>query len=124
MPETTSEPPPEPKTRPDPAALSEFLARLKDAGSTPSVPRPAAEDWPQMIARTTVPGRICVVDEETYDYFLDVLPPRWMGRGFAFAEGGDDIRLYWKAGGSCYCRQLAGEETNEFYRLIGSSRYL
>lgn len=105
-----------------PNPFAEFLARLKDAGSTPVVPRPEGEDWPQMIARTTVPGRISVVDEETYDYFLDVLPPRWMGRGFAFAEGGDDIRLYWKAGGQFFCRQLSAEETDEFYRLTGSSR--
>ena len=124
IPEQVPEPVPDPKAKPDLTALGEFLARLKDAGSTPSVRRPAAEDWPQMIARTTVPGRICLVDEDTYDYFLDVLPPRWMGRGFAFAEGGDDIRLYWKAGGSFYCRQLTGEETDEFYRLTGTSRYL
>lgn len=124
MPEATPEQVPEPKAQPDLAALGDFLARLKDTGSTPSVPRPAAEDWPRMIARTTVPGRICAVDEETYDYFLDVLPPRWMGRGFAFAEGGDDVRLYWKAGGLCYCRQLTSDETDEFYRLIGTSRYL
>lgn len=112
-----------PRERPNPAALGEFLARLKDTGSTPVVPRPAGEDWPQMIARTTVPGRICEVDEDTYDYFLDVLQPRWMGRGFAFAEGGDDIRLYWKVAGRFFCRQLSADETDEFYRLIGSSRY-
>jgi len=113
-----------PSAQPNPAALGVFLIRLKDPGSTPVVPRPNDEDWPQMIARTTVPGRICQVDEETYDYFLDVLPPRWMGRGFAFAEGGDDIRLYWKVAGHFYCRQLSAEETDEFYRLIGTSRYL
>ena len=112
------------RDKPNPSALGEFLARLKDPGSTPAVPRPEDESWPQMIARTTVPGRLCAVDLETYDYFLDVLPPRWMGRGFAFAEGGDDIRLYWKAGGQCFCRQLSAEETDEFYRLIGSTRYV
>lgn len=123
MPETTPESP-GPRAGADPGAFDDFLARLKDAGSTPVVPRPDTEDWLRMIARTAVAGRICRVDEDTYDYFLDVLPPRWVGRGFAFAEGGDDVRLYWKSGGSFFCRQLTTEETDEFYRLIGTERYL
>lgn len=111
-----------PEGRPPTSPLAEFLARLRNTDSTPVVPRPQPEDWSQMIARTTVAGRICEVDEDTYDYFLDVLPPRWMGRGYAFAEGGDDVRLFWKATGRFLCRQLTAEETDEFYRLIGRSR--
>jgi hypothetical protein len=108
--------------RPTATEFADLLTRLKDTGSTPVVSRPDGEEWGGMIARTTAPHRICEVDEETYDYFLEVLPPRWMGRGFAFAEGGDDIRLFWKTGGRFLCRQLSADETDEFYRLIGSSR--
>ena len=46
-----------------------------------------------MIARTTLFGRVCEVAGETYDYFLEVLPPRWMGMGnggFAFGDFGGE----------------------------------
>ena len=58
--------------------------------------------------------------EDTYDYFLDVLPPRWMGRGgFAFGEGADHIRLFWKAGDRFLSRQLTADENATFCRLAG-----
>lgn len=71
-----------------------------------------------MIGRTTVSGAIHEVTEETWDYFLDVLPPRWMGRGmFAFAEGWEPFRLFWKRSGKFFCRQLSWDETRQFERL-------
>jgi hypothetical protein len=102
-----------------PTTLGELIARLKDG---PTVPRPGSEGWADMIARTTAPGRVCEVEEETYDYFLDVLPPRWMGPGgFAFGEGADPIRLFWAAradgGRRFFCRQLSDEESALFCRL-------
>jgi hypothetical protein len=100
-----------------PKTLGEALARLKEAAV---VRRPAREDWSDMIARTTVPGRVAEVDRETYDYFLEVLPPRWMGKGgFAFGEGSDPLRLFWADGGRCYCRQLNDEESALFCKLAG-----
>jgi hypothetical protein len=104
--------------------LGELLARLKQG---PPVPLPDREDWPGMIARTTVPGRACEVAGETYDYFLDVLPPRWMGSGgFAVGEGSDPLRLFWtthSAGGrQFFCRQLDEAETAAFCRLAGIGR--
>ena len=56
--------------------LGEFIARLK---RSETVPRPEPEGGSATIARTTLFGRVCEVDGETYDYFLDVLPPRWAG---------------------------------------------
>jgi len=70
-------------------------AALKDA---PIVSRPPDEVWPAMIARTSQTGVVCGIDEETYDYFLDVLPPKYMGRGFAFAEGAEPLRWFWCTG--------------------------
>ena len=98
--------------------LAEFVNRLK-AGRL--VPRPPDEPWTPMIERTGQPGRVCEVDEETYDYFLDVLPPRWMGSRsiFAFGEGADHVRLFWTSGGRWYCRQLSHEENTTFCRLAG-----
>jgi len=96
--------------------FAEFVNQLK-AGRV--VPRPPDEPWKNMIERTGQPGRACEVDEETFDYFLDVLPPRWMGSRsiFAFGEGADHLRLFWQSGDRWYCRQLTAEENATFCRL-------
>ncbi len=101
--------------------LGELVARLKQGEP---VPLPALEVWAGMIARTTAPGRVCEVAGETYDYFLEVLPPRWMGMGnggFAFGEGAVPLRLFWAAntphGRQFFCRQLDEIETRQFCRL-------
>ena len=59
------------------------------------------------------------VDLGLFDYYLDVLPPRFMGRtvkladgtkqhaSFGFAEGGDKPIAFWKEGGR-YFAQLTG----------------
>ncbi len=104
--------------------LGEFVARLKQGEP---VPLPALEAWDGMIARTTAPGRVCEVAGETYDYFFDVLPPRWMGDGgFAFGEGSDPLRLFWAAntenGRLYFCRQLDDAETRQFCRLARIGR--
>jgi hypothetical protein len=104
-------------------SLGELIARLKRG----EIASPIANDmWARMIARTTVPGRVCEVDGETYDHFLEVLPPRWMGSGvFAFGEGADALRLFWAAntehGRQYFCRQLDEAETRQFCRLAGVS---
>jgi hypothetical protein len=100
-----------------PTTLGEFLAALK-AGEP--VPLPDDEEWKGMVERTTAPGRVCQVDEETYWYFLEVLPPRWMGRGagFAFGEGADHVRLFWRGPDETYfCRQLTADENARFCTL-------
>ena len=95
--------------------LSAFLAALRSA---PIIPRPHDEDWPAMITRTAQAEVACQIDEETYDYFLEVLPPKYMGHGFAFAEGAEPLRWFWRAKtDQFYCRQLTWDETKEFCRL-------
>ena len=104
--------------------LGELIARLKYGDI---VSRPANEDWKGMIGRTTTEGQICEVEGETYDYFLEVLPPRWMGQGgYAFGEGSDPLRLLWTAhtefGRQYFCRQLSEDETIHVCRLARIGR--
>ena len=95
--------------------LPRFLDELRTA---PIVTRPPDEDWSAMIARTAQTGVACAIDEETYDYFLDVLPPKYQGRGFAFAEGAEPLRYFWRVRSDLhFCRQLTWAETREFCRL-------
>lgn len=86
----------------------------------PVVPLPEGEQWSDLIARINRFGVVNEVSEETYDYFLDVLPPKWMGReGFAFAEGAEPLRLFCCFAGGYRCRRLNEDETTMFCRLAG-----
>ena len=63
-------------------------------------------------------GQTQEVDEAIFEYFLDVLPPRDMGRGwFMFAEGEEPLRFFWKRSGRLFCRRLSWDETHEFMLL-------
>jgi hypothetical protein len=82
------------------------------------------ETWDQMIDRIHVESRIHRISADTFDYFLEVLPPRWMsGSYFAFAEGQDPLQLFWErrhaAGESVeyFTRRLTDEEIDQFCRL-------
>lgn len=99
-----------------PATVRSTLATLR---RSPILPRPPDEQWAGMIASISTPGRAAEIDEETYDYFLDVLPPRWMGEGFMFAEGAEALRYFWKANGRCFCRLTTWEETVAFCAAAG-----
>jgi hypothetical protein len=71
-----------------------------------------------MIARIIVPGRIVEVTEECYWYFLEVLPPHHMRCSmFAFAEGADPLRLFWRKDQRHFCQQLTPDETATYCRL-------
>jgi len=95
--------------------LGEFVAALRQAES---VPRPEGEEWQAMIARISVTGTIAVIDEETFFYFLEVLPPKFQhGNLFAFAEGAESLRIFWRKGDAYFCRPLTWDETQEFCRL-------
>ena len=95
--------------------LRAFLAELRTA---PIVPRPPEESWADLIARTAQPGVACAIHRDTYDYFLDVLPPKYQGLGFAFAEGAEALRYFWHLKSEqCFSRQLTWEETEAFCRL-------
>lgn len=97
--------------------LGEFVAFLRQAEI---VPRPEGEEWGAMIARIHVPGKIAEIDQETYDWFLECLPPKYMNCGlFAFAEGAEEIKLFWSRKGQYFVRPLTWDETEEFCRLTG-----
>jgi hypothetical protein len=95
--------------------LAEFVAFLRLAEV---VPRPDGEEWGAMIARISVTGTIAAIDEETFFYFLEVLPPKFQhGSLFAFAEGAESLRVFWRKGEDHFCRALTWDETQEFCRL-------
>ena len=57
--------------------------------------------------------------EETYYYFLEVLPPQYQnGNVFAFAEGTEELRVFWRSKGQYFCRQLTWDETVILARLF------
>ena len=95
--------------------FAEFVAFLRQAEV---VPRPDGEEWSAMIARISVSGTIAALDEETFWYFLEVLPPKYQrGSLFAFAEGAEALRIFWQTGDAYFCRPLTWDETQEFCRL-------
>ena len=98
-----------------PTILAEAVARLQEAKV---IPRPEGEEWPVLITRISVPSQIAAIDEETFWYFLEVLPPKYQrGNLFAFAEGAESLRLFWQKGEQYFCRQLTWDETQDFCRL-------
>ena len=98
-----------------PATLRELVAQLQTAEI---VPRPDNEEWKALIDRISVPASTAEIDAETYWYFLEVLPPKYQrGNLFAFAEGAEALRLFWRNGERCFCRQLTWDETQAFCRL-------
>jgi hypothetical protein len=103
-------------TTPD---LTQFLSHLSSA---PRVPRPEGEPWASLVARISVPGTIAEIDQEAFRYFLDVLPPKYQSGGaFAFAEGAEELRLFWRTGKQYFCRQLTWDETKQFCHRTGTS---
>ena len=85
--------------------LAELIKTL-----TTGEPVPISDDAPFWVE-----GVISKLDEETYDYWLEMLPPRWMrGSYFCFGEGSGTFRLFWKRSGNCYGRELSQAETEEF----------
>ena len=98
------------------ADLKHFLSHLMVADR---LALPATDSWPEHVERISVPGRISEVTEEQYDYWLEVLPPKYMsGSLFGFAEGAEALRLCWQdRDGRYWMRQLTDEETVMFCRL-------
>ena len=86
-------------------SLREYVAFLREAEI---VPRPEGEEWAGMIERIHRAGTVQEVNEETYDWFLECLPPKYMNGGlFAFAEGAEPLKLFWS-------RPLTWDETKSF----------
>lgn len=104
-----------------PETLAQLLVQIT-TGSVTSIP--LGEEWAPLMERLGTPGIVNEVAEETWDYFLDVLPPRWIGSGsFAFAEGEEPFRFFWRNRGKFYCRPMTWEETREFVRLARRERH-
>jgi hypothetical protein len=96
-------------------SLAEFVAFLRQCKI---VPRPQGEEWKAMIARIHVTGAIAEIDAETYDWFLECLPPKYQNGGlFAFAEGAEVLKIFWPREGKYFVRPLTWDETQEFCRL-------
>jgi hypothetical protein len=104
----------------DGETLRDFISRLTTSDAEPI---PESESWEQMIARIHIPQHIHCISEEIHDYFLEVLPPRWMrGPYFAFAEGQDPLQLFWTQSSAeqtdeHFPRQLTDDEIDAFCRL-------
>lgn len=98
-------------------SLGRYMAHLVTAEI---VPLPNGETWDSMIARIHVTGTHAEIDQDTWDWFLECLPPKYMGSGFfAFAEGAEPLKVFWKRGGRFFVRPLTWDETTEFCRLAG-----
>lgn len=75
-----------------PTTLAEAVARLQGADV---VPRFEGEEWPALITRISIPGQIAAIDEETFWYFLEVLPPKYQRSNlFAFLCGRPHKKAY------------------------------
>lgn len=98
-------------------ALAAMLHWLK---SLPATASHGGEAWSAMIVRIRRTGIVHEIDEATYQYFLEVLPPVWIGAGgFAFAEGNEPVRLFWSEGPVFRVRQLTAVEHATFCALAG-----
>lgn len=72
--------------------------------------------WSEFIAAMHS-GQVAEIDEAMYYYWLEVLPPAWMGRmatlpdgrqvraNFGFAEGRERIVAFWEDGERFFCCQ-------------------
>lgn len=99
------------------SALVAYVAQLK---LVDALPRPDTDDWSVHIEHISVPGRVVEITEEQYDYWLEVLPPKWMNGGhFCFAEGAEAFHLFWfdRPTKRYLCRQLTWDETLMFCHL-------
>lgn len=91
-----------------------FLRELVDI--KPHVPSEDDPPWYEL-------RKLYEIDEETYWYFLELLPPRWIsGDWFAFGEGAGTFRLYFRTTEGHFVRQLDDDETRTFCKLSGTSR--
>ncbi len=85
--------------------------------------QPDDEVWTELIERISVPGRINEITQETYWYFLEVLPPKlFNGNEFCVAEGDEPLRLFWQRHGRYFCRQLTQDETHRICDFSGLPR--
>jgi hypothetical protein len=101
--------------------LKSYLQELTAGEATPL---PENETWEATMERMTAATEPAEIDEDTYFWFLEVLPPRFMaGSYFGFAEGAEPIRLFWKRSGRYFVRSLDWTQTKCLSRLTNSPVY-
>ena len=111
-----------PVPEPDEPATGKTLEALLRSLTTgvPTAEYVENEEWPNVIARLQVEGRIAEISEEVWYYFLEVLPPKLLrGSWFAFAEGQEPLKLFWRKQGRRYGRQLTWDETHRLCDATG-----
>lgn len=102
-------------------SLKSYLQELTAGGASPM---PEHETWEAAMVRMAAASEPAEIDEETYFWFLEVLPPRFMaGSYFGFAEGAEPIRLFWKRNGRYYVRSLDWTQTKNLCRLANTPVY-
>lgn len=108
---------------PEPPTLRDYLVQLKVGCPVLSAPWENSDELATRVAAAS-PGNVVQIDEETYFYYLEVLPPRFqMSCQFFFGEGTGPFIFLWRAStGIYYARPLSDEETDEFCRLAKVSR--
>jgi hypothetical protein len=96
-------------------SLAEYLARLKGGDAVPI--SEGGEDPEAYHRRIFTAGRKAEITEEQFDYWLEILPPRWMrGSHFCLAEGEAPFCLfcYEREAQRYFARQLTCKETLHF----------
>ena len=94
-------------------SIEDLLNRLTTT-DTAAEPIKDGESWPQTIERIHAAPGGAEIDEKTWWYFLDVLPPRFQyGSFFAFADGCEPWTLFWKRDREFFARRLTWDETHE-----------
>lgn len=113
------------ESAPKPTALGNYLIRLKIGCPVLNAPW---ENSDKLISRVAAasPGTIVQIDEETYFYYLEVLPPRFqMGSAFFYGEGAGPFIYLWRSATRLfYALPLSDEETDTFCQLAKVSRIL
>ena len=99
-------------------SFEDYLAQLKRGDI--AIAMPGFVDCLAHLDDISVPEQITLISDDDYQYWLQVLPPRWIrGSDFCFAEKDQEFRLFWKEDGSYFVRQLTTDETLLFCSLAG-----
>jgi len=111
-----------PAPMPDRIAFNEFMREMT-SNIDGATEQPEHEEWKDTIERIHRTDQVHTVTEETYYYFLEVLPPQWMsGPFFAFAEGQEELTIYFERNGEYFGRRLTHEQSMRFCETSGLSK--
>ena len=89
-----------------------------------AIPKRENEGWETIMNRIESASGPAEIDEETYWWFIEILPPRFMRENyFCFAEGMEPFRLFWQRNNRYFVRSLDWHQTRNFCRLAGIPVY-